>query len=136
MEVPTMKTFSAAFRHRVIALTGTEVRDFHALRNTFLSSVLAAGADLKQAMQLARHSDPRLTVARYARTQLQDLGNLVGRIPSGAFAGNQTATSGYLSDSVTPPVTPLVGNPGKHQTTIDEIEGAIGNENSPSGSVK
>jgi hypothetical protein len=32
---------------------GVEVRDFHALRNCFISDVLRAGADLKQAMTLA-----------------------------------------------------------------------------------
>ncbi|HEX4612796.1 MAG TPA: site-specific integrase, partial [Urbifossiella sp.] len=35
---------------------GVEVRDFHALRNCFISDVLRSGADLKQAMTLARHS--------------------------------------------------------------------------------
>jgi hypothetical protein len=43
---------------------GTETRDFHALRACYISNVIRAGADLKQAMTLARHSDPKLTVAR------------------------------------------------------------------------
>ena len=33
---------------------GVEVRDFHSLRNTFISGVIRSGADLKQAMTLAR----------------------------------------------------------------------------------
>src|SRR5262249_10996881 len=60
---------------------GIEVRDFHALRNCFISDVLRAGADLKQAMTLARHSDPRLTTARYGRTRLHDLGAVVNKLP-------------------------------------------------------
>lgn len=44
-----------------------EVRDFHALRVCFITNVVRAGADLKQAMTLARHSDPKLTAGRYAR---------------------------------------------------------------------
>ena len=66
---------------------GEQVRDFHATRNTFISNVLRAGANLKEAMQLARHSDPRLTTARYARTQLRDLGTVVNNLPSGSSKG-------------------------------------------------
>ncbi len=63
---------------------GVEVRDFHALRNCYISDLLRAKADVKQAMTLARHSDPRLTTARYGRTRLHDLGALVDRLPSHA----------------------------------------------------
>src|SRR5262249_10297222 len=41
-----------------------------------------SGATLKEAMQLARHSDPKLTMAVYGRAQLHDLGEAVGRLPS------------------------------------------------------
>lgn len=41
-----------------------------------------AGISLKQAMQLARHSDPKLTMARYGRAQLHDLGESVARLPN------------------------------------------------------
>jgi len=61
---------------------GEEARDFHALRNCYISNVIRAGADLKQAMTLARHSDPKLTAGRYARTRLHDLGALVNKLPS------------------------------------------------------
>jgi hypothetical protein len=33
-------------------------------------------------MQLARHSDPKLTMARYGRAQTHDLGEAVNRMPS------------------------------------------------------
>jgi hypothetical protein len=33
-------------------------------------------------MQLARHSDPKLTMAVYGRAHLHDLGAAVGRLPS------------------------------------------------------
>ena len=61
---------------------GVEVRDFHALRNCYISDVLCTGADLKQAMTLARHTDPRLTAGRYARTRLHDLGAVVNKLPA------------------------------------------------------
>ncbi len=66
---------------RIDGPEGDEVRDFHALRNCYISNVLRTGADLKQAMTLARHSDPRLTAGRYARTRLFDLGAVVNKLP-------------------------------------------------------
>jgi site-specific recombinase XerD len=56
--------------------------DFHSLRHAFVAALDRAGVSLKQAMQLARHCDPRLTVARYGRAQLHDLGAAVNRLPS------------------------------------------------------
>ena len=72
---------------------GTETRDFHALRAWYISDVIRAGADLKQAMTLARHSDPRLTAGRYARTRLHDLGAVVDKLPG--TTGSTTEAS-YL----------------------------------------
>jgi integrase len=70
---------------------GEEVRDFHALRNCYISNVLRTGADMKQAMTLARHSDPRLTAGRYARTRLFDLGALVNKLPTPTDPATETA---------------------------------------------
>jgi integrase len=56
--------------------------DFHALRHSFVALLEHTGASLKLAMQLARHSDPKLTAARYGRAQLHDLGECVNRMPS------------------------------------------------------
>ena len=56
--------------------------DFHSLRHSFISLLDKSGASLKVAMQLARHSDPKLTMARYGRAQLHDLGIAVDRLPS------------------------------------------------------
>ena len=41
-----------------------------------------SGATLKEAMQLARHSDPKLTMAVYGRAQLHDLAAAVQRLPA------------------------------------------------------
>ena len=70
---------------------GTETRDFHALRACYISNVIRAGADLKQAMTLARHSDPRLTAPRYARTRLHDLGAVVNKLPTTDTPTHQSA---------------------------------------------
>jgi site-specific recombinase XerD len=60
---------------------GQRYRDFHSLRHSFIAMLDKSGATLKEAMQLARHSDPKLTMAVYGRAQLHDLGNAVSRLP-------------------------------------------------------
>ncbi len=72
---------AAGISFTIMGHEGEETRDFHAFRNCYISNVIRAGADLKQAMTLARHSDPKLTTARYARTRLHDLGSLVNKLP-------------------------------------------------------
>jgi hypothetical protein len=56
--------------------------DFHALRHSFVRLLDQSGATLKQAMQLARHSDPKLTMRRYGRAQLHDLAGAVEKTPA------------------------------------------------------
>jgi hypothetical protein len=56
--------------------------DFHALRHTFIRLLDKGGATLKGAMQLARHSDPKLTMAVFGRAQLHDRGEAVRRLPT------------------------------------------------------
>ncbi len=46
-----------------------EQRDFHALRNSFVTHLIRAGADIKSVQELARHSDPAFTLRIYARVQ-------------------------------------------------------------------
>src|SRR2546422_1750509 len=60
---------------------GPRYADFHALRHSFIAMLDRSGATLKEAMQLARHSDPKLTMAVYGRARLHDLGEAVRRLP-------------------------------------------------------
>jgi integrase len=48
--------------------TADGVVDFHALRTSYVTSLIQAGVDVKTVQMLARHSTPTLTIARYART--------------------------------------------------------------------
>jgi len=59
-----------------------EVVDFHALRHTYISSIVAGGASVKTAQELARHSSPALTIGRYAHTRLHDLRGALDSLPS------------------------------------------------------
>jgi integrase len=56
--------------------------DFHALRHSYVALLDRSGATLKEAMQLARHSDPKLTMAVYGRAQLHDLAEAINRLPT------------------------------------------------------
>ncbi|VTR98542.1 site-specific recombinase : [Gemmata massiliana] len=69
---------------------GAETRGFHPLRACYISNVICAGADLKQVMTLARHSDPRLTASRHARTRLHDLGTVVNKLPGNVILTQHT----------------------------------------------
>jgi hypothetical protein len=55
------------------------VVDFHALRHTYISRVVASGANIKVAQELARHSTPTLTLGRYAHVRLLDQTRAFGR---------------------------------------------------------
>lgn len=61
--------------------------DFHALRTTFVTLVLDAGASLKEAMTLARHSTPSLTMNVYGRTREKRLPEITEQI--GAVFGGK-----------------------------------------------
>ncbi len=77
--------------------------DFHGLRHTFVSQVVAAGGSVKDSMELARHHDADLTFGRYAHSRLADLAAVVDRMPAllcphpalaPVSAGRNGATSG------------------------------------------
>ncbi len=56
--------------------------DFHATRHTYISGIVAGGASVKTAQELARHSDPRLTIGRYSHTRLHDLQGALDALPA------------------------------------------------------
>jgi integrase len=58
---------------------GPEYAYFHSLRHSYVALLALAGCTLKQAMALARHSDPKLTMARYGKAPRIELGAAVDR---------------------------------------------------------
>ncbi len=54
--------------------------DFHALRVTYTSAVLAEGTDIKTAQTLARHATPNLTLNTYGRAREQRLAEVAERV--------------------------------------------------------
>ena len=57
------------------------VVDFHALRMTFITMLVKSGASVKEAQDLARHSDPKLTMNVYTRLGVHDLAGALERMP-------------------------------------------------------
>jgi integrase len=55
--------------------------DIHALRVSYITSLVVAGTPLPMAQKLARHSDPRLTSNVYTSATLGDLGRYVAALP-------------------------------------------------------
>ncbi|MCU0960551.1 MAG: tyrosine-type recombinase/integrase [Pirellulaceae bacterium] len=58
------------------------IADFHSLRHTYISRIVAGGASVRTAQELARHSDPRLTIGRYAHAQLHSLTSALDALPN------------------------------------------------------
>ncbi len=58
-----------------------EVADFHSLRHTYISRLVAGNASVKVCQELARHSTPTLTTGRYAHARLHDLTGALDSLP-------------------------------------------------------
>jgi len=58
------------------------VADFHGLRHTYVSRLVQSGANVKVAQELARHSTPTLTLARYAHIGLVDRTKALDALPT------------------------------------------------------
>ena len=61
--------------------TDEGVADFHSLRGYYISALVRSGASIKTVQTLARHSNPALTLARYARADVHDILGAVESLP-------------------------------------------------------
>ena len=57
------------------------VVDFHALRVSFITALARGGASVRAAQELARHSDPKLTMNVYTSLGIHDLSNALDALP-------------------------------------------------------
>ncbi len=57
-----------------------EVADFHALRHTFITNLVSAGVQPKDAKELARHSTITLTMDRYSHVGVRDTAAALGKL--------------------------------------------------------
>ena len=60
---------------------GPLVLDFHSLRGTYATFLDGLDMSLKTRQELMRHSDPRLTMNRYTKVKLHDMGAAIQNLP-------------------------------------------------------
>jgi Phage integrase family len=118
--------------------------DLHSLRHSYVLLLDQAGVTVKQAMRLARHSDPRLTVARYGRPQLGDLASAVAKLPALASprrlgvlraTGTDGATGPKTGPSLAPEVAPAISGDGCRPMATDRTDEQSKGTQLPSGSA-
>jgi integrase len=83
-KVPRVKTLQSDLKLAEIKFTDDSGRrlDFHALRATFCTMLAVNRVPLNEAMQLMRHSDPKLTMKVYTDTAQLELSGTVASLPS------------------------------------------------------
>ena len=67
--------------------------DFHSLRVCFVSLTLEAGASVKEAQSLARHTDPALTMNTYGRSRPARLAEFAEKVGEAVKIEPELATS-------------------------------------------
>ena len=75
--------------------------DFHAWRHTYISLLAATSLQPKMVQDLARHSDIRLTMSRYAHTQKQQRSEAIRKLFPCTFPGRGAKTGELLIRSDT-----------------------------------
>lgn len=112
--MPKMKTVKADLARAGIPVedaAGKRV-DFHALRHTFVTNMTRTGASLTVVMNLARHSDSKLTCKTYADAALLPQLEALQRLPQFG-SGQDTQIGTQTGVKVCPNVSKQVTNPVK-----------------------
>ena len=82
--------------------------DFHSLRNIYVSNIIEAGATVKEAQSLARHSTPNLTLNTYARASQKRLAELAEKASENMRITQKCATGVHEGE-----------NPSESESGID-----------------
>jgi integrase len=84
--------------------------DFHSLRHSFISMLTASGASVKVCQELARHSDPKLTLGVHSHLRVHDLAQglegLSHILPTTGVSKGLTGTDGTMT----------ISSPGRSQS--------------------
>jgi integrase len=116
--VPRSKVFNGHLKAAKIAKVDSQGRvvDFHSLRHTFCTNLHRAGVPQREAMELMRHNDPRLTATTYTDASLLSLRSAVQKL---GFPASQIASQklGAEGQSLTLPV-----NSSAKANSIETIE--------------
>jgi integrase len=137
--VPSMKVMRTDFKTAGIALLDERGHriDFHALRTSYITRLQRAGVSPREAMELARHSDMRLTMKTYTDTAQLPLAATVAQLPAfGLTAAKPGANTQILTQDLVhsgQSVSPSV--PQNGVAKVEETIENIGENNSQPPSV-
>jgi integrase len=110
--MPQSVLFNAHLKAAVILKTDSQGRvvDFHSLRHTFCTNLHRAGVPQREAMELMRHNDPRLTANTYADASLFSLRGAVAKLsfPSAKYDAQIDAQT-LVQDGLLPSLPVTVG---------------------------
>ena len=111
--LPRMRDMRKDFNGAGIVATDTQGRkvDFHSLRKTFNMRLQSAGVGFTTAMNLMRHSDPRLTAKTYTDTALLPQAEAVNGLP---WYGPKASEKGTEKGTVSIVKTGLEGSASVH----------------------
>jgi hypothetical protein len=96
--VPRSELFTSHLQVAKIAKIDSQGRvvDFHSLRHTFCTNLHRAGVSQREAMELMRHNDPRLTATTYTDTSLLSLQSAIQKLD---FTALQIASQKLVAGS-------------------------------------
>ena len=118
-DVPTIKEHRAYLSAAGIEWTDSEGRraDFHALRHTFGTLLSNAGVAPREAMDLMRHTDMRLTMNLYTDSRVFKLAGAVEKLTMPAFRVAQRVAPTTPDDHSSSPTVSNGGTDGERETT-------------------
>jgi len=104
--VPRSKLFNSHLKAAKITKVDSQSRvvDFHSLRHTFCTNLHRAGVSQREAMELMRHNDPRLTAKTYTDTSLLPLRSAIEKVnfPASQIASQKLVAEGHSLSSPVP----------------------------------
>jgi hypothetical protein len=119
--MPDMDCFRADLKAAGIQYVNDtgEYADFHSLRKTFATELAKAGVATRVAMELMRHSDPKLTTQIYTDAGMLPIWDAVGALPM--FSDTQIGTHKLVGNSQSAP-TPVLLDSNEKKSVAPEAE--------------
>ena len=141
--VPRSEKFNLILKKAGIEKVDSQGRvvDFHSLRHTFCTNLHRAGVPQREAMELMRHNDPRLTASTYADASLFALRSAVEKLPwfgSTDDAQRDAQRNGFGGLLVSLPVTKKEGIKTAKKTVdmgLKSLPGTEWRKGSPGGEL-
>ncbi|MBQ2711861.1 MAG: site-specific integrase [Clostridia bacterium] len=79
-EAICVRTYQYSFQSMLKKLKNVRVLNYHTLRHTFATRALECGMDVKTLSELMGHSNPAITLARYAHSQYEHKRRMMNKL--------------------------------------------------------